>query len=189
MYLSSSLPFSLFCFWSGHVFSSLWSNVWKVKSLKFILLSFCHSASEGTCHCIWLFVGNVMSPNHSCNLGHSVALRNVWLEVVSDGPRDRRTNIVKYWAVQTVSGQLKTQIITLVSFIASNATNFCACQLDRCQPPFRMKKSFCWTNCWIYNLCQAGPLAMPCLEKSAKCEKIIFWQMLDDFGTSWMIYV
>ena len=37
MYLSSSLSFSLFCFWSGHVFSSLWSNVSMSKVSKIAL--------------------------------------------------------------------------------------------------------------------------------------------------------
>ena len=74
MYLSSSLSFSLFFCWSGHVFSSLWSNVSKVKSLKDCSLKvffkcICH------CHCICicrcLFVGQVMfshDPHQFCKV-------------------------------------------------------------------------------------------------------------------------
>ena len=72
--LSSSLSLSLsmsFC-WSGHVSSSLWSNVSKVTSLwgcsfkvfsKCICLCLCHRLCLCLCQCH--FVGQVMSPHHS----------------------------------------------------------------------------------------------------------------------------
>ena len=71
MYLSLSLYLSSplsFC-WSGHVFSSLWSNVSKVKSLKNCTLKVlskcnCHCHCLCLCLCICLcscvFVGQVM---------------------------------------------------------------------------------------------------------------------------------
>ena len=74
MYLSLSLSLSLylswslsFC-WSGHVFSSLWSNVSKVKSLKDRSLKV---FSKCICHCLCLclsscpFVGQVRFSQHS----------------------------------------------------------------------------------------------------------------------------
>ena len=67
MYLSLSLPLYLssslsFC-WSGHVFSSLWSNVSKVKSLKDCfskVFSKCNCLCLCICLCHCLFVGQVM---------------------------------------------------------------------------------------------------------------------------------
>ena len=69
MYLSSSLSFSLFFCWSGHVFSSLWSNVWKVKSLKYRSLKvFFKCICHCICHCLCLrhclFVGQVVFSHH-----------------------------------------------------------------------------------------------------------------------------
>ena len=77
MYLSLSLSLSLalclssslsFC-WSGHVSSSLWSNVSKFKSLKYCSLKvvsncICHCLCHCHCHCACLrrclFAGQVM---------------------------------------------------------------------------------------------------------------------------------
>ena len=59
LWLSSSLSFC----WSGHIFSSPWSNVLKVKSLKDCSLKV---FSKCICHCLYiclrrcLFVGQVM---------------------------------------------------------------------------------------------------------------------------------
>ena len=68
LHLSSSLSFC----WSGHVFSSLWSNVSKAKSLKDCSLKvffkcICHCHCLSICLCIrsYLFVGQVMFSHHS----------------------------------------------------------------------------------------------------------------------------
>ena len=71
MYLSLSLylSFSLSFCWSGHVSSSLWSNVSKFKSLKYCSLKvlskcICHCLCHCHCHCACLrrclFAGQVM---------------------------------------------------------------------------------------------------------------------------------
>ena len=68
LYLSSSLSFC----WSGHVFSSLWSNVSMVKSpkdLSFKVFSKCICHCHCLCICLCLrrclFVGQVMFSHHS----------------------------------------------------------------------------------------------------------------------------
>ena len=78
MYLSLSLSVSLYLslslsfFGSGHVSSSLWSNVSEVTSLwdcslvefpKCICLCHCLCLRIYLCHCF--FLGQVMSPHHS----------------------------------------------------------------------------------------------------------------------------
>ena len=83
MYLSLSLSLSLYLslslsfFWSGHVSSSLWSNVSKVTSLLDCSLkvfskciSLCHYLCLCLCPCLCLclclfFLDQVMSPCHS----------------------------------------------------------------------------------------------------------------------------
>ena len=76
MSLSLSLSLSLllsFC-WSGHVSSSLWSNVSMVtgllgRSFRVFSKCLCHCLCLCLCHCLCLcnclFVGQVMSPHHS----------------------------------------------------------------------------------------------------------------------------
>ena len=100
MYLSLSLYLSLssslsFC-WSGHVFSSLWSNVSRVKSLKDCSLKVfskcnCHCHCLCLCLCICLrrclFVGQVMFSHHSDQMsqrskGSKIALWRYSLNVI-----------------------------------------------------------------------------------------------------------
>ena len=65
LYLSSSLLLS-FC-WSGHVFSSLWSNVSKAKNLSLGVFSKCICHRHCICLrlCCCLFVGQVMFSHRS----------------------------------------------------------------------------------------------------------------------------
>ena len=95
MYLSLSLSLSLslylslslsFC-WSGHVSSSLWSNVSKVTSLKDRSLKvlskcicLCHCLCLCICLCHCLFVGQVMSPHYSDQMSQKsqVSLVVIW---------------------------------------------------------------------------------------------------------------
>ena len=73
IYLSLSLSLS-FC-WSGHVFSSLWSNASMVKSHKDRSLEvFSKYIFNCLCLCHCLFVGQVMFPHHSDQMSQ-------WLKV------------------------------------------------------------------------------------------------------------
>ena len=79
--------FVIVFFWSGHVSSSLWSNVSKVASLwdcslkvrsKCIRLCHCLCLCISLCHC--LFFGQVVSPHHSGQMsqGSQVSWATLW---------------------------------------------------------------------------------------------------------------
>ena len=102
MYLSLSLFLPLSFCWSGYVFSSIWSNVSKVKdkslknsSLKVFSKCICHCQY----HCLCLSVGQVVFSNHSDQLSQRSKVSMISMFV----PKSESVAVQPH--IETLSGQ------------------------------------------------------------------------------------
>ena len=113
MYLSLSLFLPLSFCWSGFVFSSIWSNVSKVKdkslknsSLKVFSKCICHCQY----HCLCLSVGQVVFSNHSDQLSQRSKVSKISLFV----PKSESVAVQPH--IETLSGQqVPSQFIRITS--------------------------------------------------------------------------